>query len=130
MNSRVRTGTWTSRRLALIDDRRHRRHNRPRTATRMGGRPAARRTDRACPCAGRVPPAIVYNPDPVPSAQLDNAAARALVAEAFAVWASAGSLVAFSEGTALAATWMRRHPLSQPRPLKHYWRVEGDGLSP
>ena len=41
---------------------------------------------------------VVYHPDPGPLGQLDSISARALLAEAFAEWASISAL-SFAEGT-------------------------------
>ena len=73
---------------------------------------------------------IVYNPDPGPLGTLSNAQARALVASAFAVWASVG-VVGFTEGPALPVDVNGAGvPATNAAHFRNYWRVEGDGRSP
>ena len=73
---------------------------------------------------------IVYNPDPGPLGTLSNSEARALLASAFAEWASVG-VVSFTAGAALPADVNGSGaPSTNLAHFKRYWRVAGDGRSP
>jgi len=128
MNSRVRTGPWTSRRLALsmivaiaatiAPDRNP--HGREAAGRRRTGLPMR--------WAGPRPPSFTTR-TPVPSPARQRAA-RALVAERFA-----SGFRGKSRGVQRGDRSCRRrgcggHPLHQPRPLEALLAREGDGLSP
>jgi Tol biopolymer transport system component len=73
---------------------------------------------------------IVYNLDQGPLGQLSESNARALATAAFAVWGAEG-VVSFTPGTPLPSNVdAAGTPATNPNHLEHYWRVDGDGISP
>lgn len=82
------------------------------------------------PLAWNAAAPILYNPETGTLGILTNAQARALVSQAFSVWAAATGLT-FTEGSAIP------HdvdgigiPATHPAHYKNFWRVDGDGISP
>jgi len=73
---------------------------------------------------------IAYHPDAGPLGTLTNSEARAILASAFAEWASVG-VVSFTEGAALPGDVSGNGiPATNPDHFLHHWRIEGDGRSP
>src|SRR5262245_13759738 len=73
---------------------------------------------------------VIYNPDHGTLGQLSNAEALDLVAQAFARWSQVSNLT-FSAGAWVPGDIDAAEiPLTNPGHYKHFYRVNGDGLSP
>ncbi len=74
---------------------------------------------------------VRYNPDQGPLGQLNNASARALLAQAFAVWEAGPAGITFTEGPLLSFDVNANgFPYSNPAHFRNVYRVHGDGRSP
>ncbi len=83
------------------------------------------------PMAWNAADPIVYHVDAGPLGLLNNAAARALLAEAFAVWAGGPADITFVEGAPLALDVNAvGFAYSHPAHFQNFYRVDGDGKSP
>jgi hypothetical protein len=74
---------------------------------------------------------VTYHPDPGPLGLLSNAAARALLAEAFAEWEAGPAIISFTEGPPLALDVdAEGFAFTNPAHFQNFYRVNGDGKSP